>query len=106
VDIFVILARNVSSAQRPSRPCESRRAVECDFHPAGGRDGVGKNVAQAKTKEFRQMAAALLVLFPLLLMFNSRLAFVALALAIVLLYTGRTKSAHRRTTQHIDDSSI
>lgn len=52
------------------------------------------------------MAAALLVLFPLLLMFNSRLAFVALALAIVLLYTGSTKSARRPTTQHIDDSSI
>ena len=52
------------------------------------------------------MAAVLLVLFPLLLMFNSRLAFVALAMAIVLLYTGHTKSARRPTTQHIDDSSI
>jgi hypothetical protein len=52
------------------------------------------------------MAAVLLVLFPLLLMFNSRLAFVALAMAIVLLYTGRTKSARRPTPQHIDDSSI
>jgi hypothetical protein len=52
------------------------------------------------------MAAVPLVLFPLLLMFNSRLAFVALAMAIVLLYTARTKSARRPATQHIDDSSI
>lgn len=52
------------------------------------------------------MAAALLVLFPLLLMFNSRLAFVALALAIVLLYTGRAKGVRRPAPQPIDDSSI
>ena len=52
------------------------------------------------------MPAALLVLFPLLLMFNTRLAFAALAAAIVLLYTGRTKSGRRATTQQIDDSSI
>ena len=52
------------------------------------------------------MAAALLVLFPLLLMFNSRLAFVALALAIALLYTGRTKGARRPTAQPIDDCSV
>ncbi len=52
------------------------------------------------------MAAALLVLFPLLLMFNPPLAFAALVLAIVLLYTGRTRSARRRAPQHIDDSSI
>jgi hypothetical protein len=68
-------------------------------------------MALARTLRLRNqgvstMAAVLLVLFPLLLMFNSRLAFVALAMAIVLLYTGRTKSARRPTTQHIDDSSI
>ena len=53
------------------------------------------------------MAAALLVLFPLLLMFNSYLAFGTLAMAIVLLYTGRTKSSRRPAPrQPIDDSSI
>ena len=52
------------------------------------------------------MAAVLLVLFPLLLMFNSRLAFAALAVAIVLLYTGRTRTAHRPAGERIDDSSI
>jgi hypothetical protein len=106
VNIFVILARNVSAVQRTSRPYETLRAGECDFHLADGHNRVGKNVAQAKIKEFRHMAAALLVLFPLLLMFNPPLAFAALVLAIVLLYTGRTRSARRRAPQHIDDSSI
>jgi hypothetical protein len=37
----------------------------------------------------------LLVLFPILFMFNTPLAFVALVVAIVLLYAGRTNSAKR-----------
>ena len=37
----------------------------------------------------------LLVLFPVLLMFNTPLAFIALAVAVVLLYAGRTSSAKR-----------
>ena len=37
----------------------------------------------------------LLVLFPVLLMSNTPLAFVSLAIAVVLLYAGRTKSARR-----------
>jgi hypothetical protein len=36
-------------------------------------------------------AAVLLVLFPLLLMFDSRLALVAIGAAIVLLYNARTR---------------
>jgi hypothetical protein len=52
------------------------------------------------------MPAAQLVLFPLLLMFNSRLASAALAAAIGLLYTERTESGHRTATQHNDDSSL
>jgi hypothetical protein len=35
--------------------------------------------------------AVLLLLFPLLLMFDSRLAFLALLVAIVLLYNARTR---------------
>ena len=41
------------------------------------------------------LPAFLLVLFPILLMFHTWLAFVALAIAVVLLYSGRTKSARR-----------
>jgi hypothetical protein len=52
------------------------------------------------------MLAALLVLFPLLLMFNSPLAFAALALAIVLLSINRRKPALRPVRLAIDHSSI
>ena len=53
------------------------------------------------------MAAVLLVLFPLLLMISTRAAWVALAAAIVMLYTqrsGGTRRAHRRPTE--SDASI
>jgi hypothetical protein len=52
------------------------------------------------------MPAALLVLFPLLLMFNSRLAVAALALAIVLLSINRRKPALRPVRLPIDDSRL
>jgi hypothetical protein len=42
------------------------------------------------------MAAVLLVLFPVLLMFNTPLAAVALVSGIVLLYRGKTSSAAQR----------
>jgi hypothetical protein len=54
------------------------------------------------------MAAALLVLFPLLLMFNAPAAFVSLAIAIVLLYR-RNASGERRNVRRTyvsEDSSI
>lgn len=75
------------------------------FKPYRWPDSLGKNIAQPALRSLG-MPAALLVLFPLLLMFNSRPAFAALALAIVLLYTSRRKSAHRPIRQPIDDSSI
>ena len=52
------------------------------------------------------MPAALPVLFPLLLMFNSRLAFAALALAIGLLTINRRKPALRPVRLPIDDSRL
>jgi hypothetical protein len=52
------------------------------------------------------MAALLLVLFPVLLMFNSRLALVALGLAIVMLYRGRVSEARRTARQRSADDSI
>ncbi|HYT69223.1 MAG TPA: hypothetical protein VEL51_22570 [Vicinamibacterales bacterium] len=53
------------------------------------------------------MAGALLALFPVLLMFNTRLALVALAAAIVLLCSKRMSTA-RRIPRHgaENDSSI
>lgn len=39
------------------------------------------------------MAIVLLVLFPILLMFHTRLAYAALVIALVLLYRDRMKSA-------------
>lgn len=41
------------------------------------------------------LPAFLLVLFPILLLFDSRLGFAALAIALVLLYNGRMKAARR-----------
>lgn len=53
------------------------------------------------------MAVLLLVLFPVLLMYNPRVAFVALGLAIVLLYRGRATGARRNARRHVsDDVSI
>jgi hypothetical protein len=53
------------------------------------------------------MAVLLLVLFPFLLMYNARAAFVSLAVAIVLLYRARTGSKPRSAPRYVsDDSSI
>lgn len=56
------------------------------------------------------MAVGLLMLFFVLLLFNTRLAFVALAAAIVLLYRDRSGGASRprqRQRQQVsDDASI
>ena len=41
------------------------------------------------------LPAFLLALFPILLLFDSRLGFAALAIALVLLYNGRMKAARR-----------
>ena len=54
-----------------------------------------------------QMAIAFLMLFFVLLLFRPRLAFVALAIAIVMLYRGRTNGATRTGPRYVsDDSSI
>ena len=54
------------------------------------------------------MAVLILVLFPILLMFNPPLAGVALVSAIVLLYRGNVKRATSRLPHHntTDDASI
>jgi hypothetical protein len=53
------------------------------------------------------MAAALLLLFFALLLFRPRLAFVALGLAIVVLYRGRSSNAPRTARREVsDDASI
>jgi hypothetical protein len=54
------------------------------------------------------MAVLLLVLFPLLLMFNPPLAAGALVTAIVLLYRGKTSRASSKYTSNFptDDASI
>ena len=52
------------------------------------------------------MPAILLVLFPLLVLFNPPLAFGALAVAIVLLCRGRSNPGRRPTPQRIDDNAI
>jgi hypothetical protein len=53
------------------------------------------------------MAVVLLALFLVFLLFSPRLAFIALAVAIVLLYRGRTTGVTRTDARHAaDDSSI
>ena len=52
------------------------------------------------------LPAILLVLFPLLVLFNTPLAFSALAVAIVLLYRGRSTPARRPAPQRLDDNAI
>lgn len=53
------------------------------------------------------MHILLLALFPVLLLFNTPLAFVALAVAIVLIYRGRTSAAPRRPSQdRVEDHSV
>jgi len=49
------------------------------------------------------MAVVLLVLFPILLMYNPRAAFVAIGLAVVFLYRGRSHNARRRAHGHVTD---
>ena len=53
----------------------------------------------------KQMALILLILFPVLLMYRPRAAFVAIALAIVLLYRQRTSAARRKARRRIDDDA-
>ena len=48
------------------------------------------------------MAGILLVLFPILLMFDARLAVASLVLAIVLLYCKRASSARRIVRRPVD----
>jgi hypothetical protein len=48
----------------------------------------------------------LLILFPLLLMFNVPMAFGALGLAIVLIVHGKTSAARRPTPVRVDDNAI
>ena len=57
----------------------------------------------AARSESKQMALILLILFPVLLMYRPRAAFVAIALAIVLLYRQRTSAARRKARRRIDD---
>ena len=53
------------------------------------------------------MAIFFLMLFFVLLLFRPRLAFIALAIAIVMLYRGRTSGATRTGPRYVsDDSSI
>jgi hypothetical protein len=52
------------------------------------------------------MALILLILFPVLLMYRPRAAFVTIALAIVLLYRQKTRTAGRKVRHRIDDSSL
>jgi hypothetical protein len=53
------------------------------------------------------MHILLLALFPVLLLFNTPLAFVCLAVAIVLIYRGRTSAAPRQRTEgRIEDHSV
>lgn len=49
------------------------------------------------------MAVLLLVLFPILLMYRPRWAFVAIALAIVLLYRGHVKTATTRARHRVEE---
>jgi hypothetical protein len=49
------------------------------------------------------MAVVLLILFPILLMYNPRSAFVAIGLAVVFLYRGRSNNARRRAHGQVTD---
>ena len=49
------------------------------------------------------MAILLLALFPILLMYKTRWAFAAIALAIVLLYRGKVKTATTRARRRVDE---
>jgi hypothetical protein len=49
------------------------------------------------------MAVILLALFPVLLLFNPRLGFVALGLAIVLLYRGKLSDARETARRRTSD---
>jgi hypothetical protein len=49
------------------------------------------------------MAILLLALFPVLLMYSTRWAFAAVALAIVLLYRGKVKTATTRARHRVEE---
>ena len=51
------------------------------------------------------MAVVLLALFPVLLIYNPRAAYVAIGLAIMLLYRGRVSGARRNVRRHVSDDS-
>ena len=49
------------------------------------------------------MGFFLLLLFPILLMYRPRYAFVCMAIAIVVLYRGRVKSATQKARRRVDE---
>lgn len=49
------------------------------------------------------MAVLLLALFPILLMYKTRWAFACIALAIVLLYRGKVKTATTRARRRVEE---
>jgi hypothetical protein len=51
----------------------------------------------------RTMALIFLLLFPVLLMHRPRYAFASMAIAIVLLYRGRMKSATQKARRRVDE---
>lgn len=59
---------------------------------------AGKRLAEAIF-----VAVLLLALFPILLMYRPRWAFAAIALAIVLLYRGKVKSATTRVRRRVEE---
>jgi hypothetical protein len=78
---------------------EHHRRAPSGVHPLAG-------VLRVRNARGFVLPAILLVLFPLLVLFNPPLAFGALAVAIVLLCRGRSNPGRRPTPQRIDDNAI
>jgi hypothetical protein len=79
------------------------------YHLYSSARSPGESVARTlrRTRSEETMVVALLALFFVLLLFRPRLAFIALAVAIVLLYRGRASGSTRSGPRHVsDDSSI
>ena len=77
------------------RQCSGKRdawSIRPDEKVCLGIGGLGTSARLRLPDTYGMLPKLLLVLFPLLVLFDTRVGFAVLAIAIVLLYTGRVKS--------------
>lgn len=91
--------RTSSERRSPDSAYAADVSVKCSHAAVAGRLPLARSEGT--------MAATLLLVFFALLLFRPRLAFIALALAIVVLYRGRSSNIPRPASRHVsDDTSI